>query len=453
MNTEATSPCDEKGARWPLLIALAIALVAMVAMDRPLARGDGLAYFMWLDSIAGDGDMDLGNQAQMFAPINAYQVYWNEETGHWATDFAYGSAILLAPTHWLARCLERGGWLMANPDYFLSLQGRPLPYSLLGMLGVNLYGLGSVALAYACARFYVRPLPAAAAALLVFLGTPMLYYATVEPFYVHVPAAFLAALVLFLLLYWKERRGSPLLVLAAGLAGGLATLVRWQMALLVWGLALWLPFHRKWRELALFGLGFWAIAWHILYTWNWMFGRPLVVSATESGFLRLPVHLPQVLFSDERGLFVWSPVALLGAFGWVALARRRVWVAVGLVAAFLLEAVINGGVADWWAGWSFGARRMTELYAPFALGLAVLLGRVGGRPVRAVLWTVAVACVLFSLLLFLSHLNFINTVLDRPQGDRATVEVRYQLTQSSFGVTWQVIREHYGPWAWSRPGP
>ena len=79
---------------------------------------------------------------------------------------------------------------------------------------------------------------------------------------------------------------------------------------------------------------------------------------------------------------------------------------------------------------------MTELYAPFALGLAILLDRARGRPIRTVLWAVAVACVLFSLLLFVSHLNFINTMPDRPQGDRATVEIRYQLTQSDFGITW-----------------
>lgn len=430
---------------------MAIALAAMVTVDRPLARGDGLAYFMWLDSIAGDGDMDLSNQAQIFASVNTYQVYWNEETGHWATDFAYGSAILLTPAYWLARWVDGAGWLAVNPDHFLSLQGRPLAYSLLGMFAVNLCGLGSLILAYLSARFYVRPLPAAA--LLLFLGTPMLYYATIEPFYVHVPAAFLAALTLFLLLYWKEQQITHWTVLAAGMAGGLATLVRWQMALLVWGLALWLPLHRKWRELVLFGVGFWAVAWHVLYTWNWMFGRPLLISAAESGFLGSPVHLPQVLFSDARGLFIWSPATLLGVLGWVALARQQRWVAAGLAAAFLLEAFINGGVADWWAGWSFGARRMTELYAPFAVGLAVLLDRASSRPIRTLLWVVPVTCVLFSLLLFLSHLNFINTVQDRPQGDRATVEIRHQLSQSNFGITWQVIKEHYGPWAWSRPGP
>jgi len=44
--------------------------VALIVCSCPLARGDGLAYFMWLDSIAGDGDMDLSNQARMLAHLN-----------------------------------------------------------------------------------------------------------------------------------------------------------------------------------------------------------------------------------------------------------------------------------------------------------------------------------------------------------------------------------------------
>jgi hypothetical protein len=435
------------------LVILLVALAAMLALDRPLARGDGLAYFMWLDSIASDGDMDLANQTQTFAHVNAYQVYQDEGTGRWASDFAYGSALVLAPTYWLAQLAERFGWLSVNADYFISLQGRPLPYSFLGMLGVNLYALGAVLLSYLCARFFVRPIPAAVSALLLFLATPTLYYATIEPFYVHVPAAFLASLTLYLLLRWKEDQRSPLLVLAAGLVGGLGTLVRWQVALIVWAVALWLPLCRKWRETGLFALGFWAVAWHVLYTWNWMFGRPLVLSATESGFLSFPAHFFHVLFSDGRGLFVWSPLTLLGLIGWGLLARHRRWLALSLGAAFLLQAFINGGVVDWWGGWSFGMRRMTELYSLFVIGLACLLDRAEPRWLRKGLWAAAALCTCFSLLLLLSHLNFINTVQDQPQGDRATTEIHYQLIQSNFGITWQVIREHYGPWAWSRPGP
>ncbi len=433
----------------PLLVIVAVSLVLC---GRPLARGDGLAYFMWLDSIAGDGDMDLSNQAQVFAHLNVYQARWIEETGKWGTVFSYGPALLLTPFYWLGRLVDGHGGLVVNPDYFIGLQGRPLAYSLFPMLGEFLYALGTVALAYLCARFFVPSVPAAISALALFLGSPMLYYATIEPFMSHVPAAFLTALSFYLILRGeRERRG--LLILAAGFVGGLATLTRWQMAVLVWALALVFLSYRMWRAIGLFAVGFCAVAWHLPYTWNWMFGRPLLLAYTESGFLNWPRYIVPILFSGGRGLFVWSPLTILAVIGLVVMARYYPAWAVSMGVAFLVQVLLNAGVADWWGGWSFGMRRMTELYPVFVVGLAWVLAV--GRPtwLRIGLWTITVLMLAFTLLLFLSHLNFINTVLDRPQGDSALVELRYQLTQSNFRVTWQVFREHYGPWAWSRPGP
>jgi len=442
--------------RWqqslPIIVVLSLAAVALILCSRPLARGDGLAYFMWLDSIAGDGDMDLSNQARIFAHLNTYQVQWNEQTARWVTVFPYGPALLLAPAYWLGHLVNHLGWLSVNPDYFISLQGRPLAYSLFPMLAVHLYALGTVALAYLCARTCVPSIPSAAAALFLFLGTPMLYYASVEPFTSHVPSTFLVALTLYLVLRWD---GNPrhLLALAAGLAGGVATLSRWQMALTVWPLALLFLRRRVWGALALFTTGFCAVVWHLLYTWNWMFGRPLLLAHAESGFIGWPRYIIPILFSGGRGLFVWAPLTILALIGLILLGRRDRILAISLGTSFLLQTLINASVADWWAGWSFGMRRMTELYPVFVMGLASLLAWSHPAWLRNGLWAISIAGLVLSGLLFLSHLNFINTVLDRPQGDAAWVELRYQLVQSNFRITWQVFREHYGPWAWSRPGP
>lgn len=436
----------------PLVVALSVAAAAMLLCSRPLARGDGLAYFMWLDSIAIDGDMDLSNQAQSFAHLNTYHVQWNEQTNRWATVFPYGSALLLAPTYWLGDLVNRLGWLSVNYDYFVTLQGRPLAYSLFPMIAVNLYALGTVALAYFCASRIVSPFPAAAASLFLFLGTPMLYYATIEPFASHVPGAFSTALTLYLIEEWG-RNPRPFFALAAGIAGGLATLCRWQMALVMGALALVFLCRRAWKALALFALGFWMLVWHLFYTWNWMFGRPLFLVHTESGFLGWPRYILPVLFSGGRGLFIWSPLTLPALIGLIPLGRRDRILAISLGTAFLLQTLINASVADWWAGWGFGMRRMTELYVVFVVGLASLLAWTQPVWLRSGLWALITAVLVLSILLFLSHLNFVNTVLDRPQGDAAWVELRYQLAQSSFRITWQVFREHYGPWAWGRPGP
>jgi hypothetical protein len=338
------------------------------------------------------------------------------------------------------------------------------------MLGTNLMALAAIALAYKSARLFASPRVSAWASLMAFWGTPALYYSTIEPLNTHAPGMLLTSLLVYgwLKLSHQGERQAPLAFLGLGLSAGLATLVRWQLALNILPLGLVLAYRlvkaprSQWRNVLAFCLGFLAFVWHLMYTWNWMFGSPLVIPAEargHAGFLGPPVHLLKVLFSDERGLFVWSPLTLLATLGLIGLARRHRQQSGVLIGIIALQALMNGGVADWWGGWSFGMRRMTELYPIFVIGLAVFLSRlpplVQRWPAlyRGAIHVLAVLALVFSLLLLLSHLNFINTVQDKPQGDSALTEIDYQLTQSNFHTTWLVIKDHYGIWAWEKPGP
>lgn len=61
------------------LITIALVVLgACILLDRPLVRGDGLAYFIWLDSLARDVDLNLANQAVKFAHLNTYHVFPRE---------------------------------------------------------------------------------------------------------------------------------------------------------------------------------------------------------------------------------------------------------------------------------------------------------------------------------------------------------------------------------------
>jgi hypothetical protein len=61
--------------------------------------------------------------------------------------------------------------------------------------------------------------------------------------------------------------------------------------------------------------------------------------------------------------------------------------------------------------------------------------------------------VVFGLLLLLAHVNYVNTNVDHPEGSAVWEEIRYQFEESDLRITAQVIEEHYGIWAWARPGP
>lgn len=450
-----------------LITITVIILGSCILLDRPLVRGDGLAYFMWLDSLARDGDLNLANQAAKFAHVNTYHVFVHEKTGRYASVFPFGSALLLLPFYWLGMLADKFPFFHINDSYFIQQQGTTFAYSFFAMLGTNFYALAAVLLAYFTARRIAPSRIAMLSALALFFGTPLWYYSTIEPLNSHVCGTLAVSLLLFLFTVWCTLRREPtqrkeqLLWLAMGLAAGMATLVRWQLALFALPVGIASLKQKRTHLVLAFALSFATLSWLVPYSWWKMFGSPWVIPAAEqnrAAFLIWPVYLKQILFSGEKGLFIWAPLTALSVLGWIALYGKNRILSLTLAAMFALQALINASVYDWWAGWSFGMRRMIELYPAFDLGLASLLslsfsrGRLQHVCQIGVHLLVAMS-VAFTILLLFSHLNFINTVLDRPQGDTALREIQYQLRQSNFHITWLVMKDHYGPWAWQRPGP
>jgi hypothetical protein len=462
---------SQSAARRSTIIAVVIIILLVmgscILLDRPLVRGDGLAYFMWLNSLARDADLDLANQAVKFAALNTYQVFVHEKTGRYASVFAFGNALMLVPFYWLGALANKLPAFHINDAYFVQQQGTTFAYSFFPMLGTNLYALAAVLLAFFTARRIASTLVSMLAALALFFGTPLWYYSTVEPLNAHVCGAFAVSLLLYLFVRWClapdpcSRQHEARLWLAIGLAAGLATLVRWQLGLCVLPLGLALLWQKRPRLLVPLALGFLAVAWLVPYSWWRMFGSPWVIPAAEqnrAAFLVRPAYMWEVLFSGKKGLFVWAPATMLAVLGWIPLGGKHRMLSVTLAAMLVLQVLMNASVYDWWAGWGFGMRRMIELYPAFVLGLASLLGTAIGRGALRRGYQLGVSLltagsVAFAVLLLFSHLNFINTVLDQPQGDTATREIQYQLRQSSFHITWLVMKDHYGPWAWHKPGP
>ncbi len=445
----------------PLLVTLALVLVAMILFDRPLVVGDGLAYLFWLDSIALDGDLDLSNQAEKFAHVNTYHIYRNDQSGHWASAFPLGAAILLAPFYKAASWLDTLPQFRINDEHFWGIQGAFFAYGLLIMIGVNLYALLMVSMGYGIARRFVGPWPSALVALAVYLGTPLLFYTTVEPLNSHSAGAFAATWFVWLWLRARERQSGFHWTLT-GLVAGLAALCRWQVVLIALPVGIELLLRRRarrqrWREIALYVLGLTMLVWIIPYSWQQMFGSPLLIPAAARGggeFLLRPIHTRRVLFDPIAGLFPWSPVTLLALFGILPLLKNDWKLALVGAAMFLLQALVSGSVRDWWAGTGFGMRRMSELYPLYVLLLAALVGAASQyRWLRLGLLSLSSVLALYGAALVLARLSFTWT---NPWGlarDRPFTELRYAFSRENWRLLWPVIREHVGPWAWARPGP
>jgi len=67
-----------------------------------------------------------------------------------------------------------------------------------------------------------------------------------------------------------------------------------------------------------------------------------------------------ILFSPNRGLFVYSPFLLLSFFACFTVARKTLLFKI-LIGWFIIYAFSLGNLSNWWGGWSFGSRLCTDL--------------------------------------------------------------------------------------------
>lgn len=459
---------------WVLLAAEVVLLASLLLFDRPLIRGDAVAYFMWAASFGKDFDMDLTNQAEHFGTLNTYMAQFNPNTQRYVSVFPWGPGLVLLPAFWSARLVDKLPAMRINDEWFLSLQAYPLAYSLTAMLEVNLLVMATLALAYGMARkLSAPPVASALGALAAVWGTPLYFYASVQPVYSHAAASFAHTLALGLFVWAyvnQDKRWWPWLI--TGLAFGLAALTRWQLLASVGIVALLLVIQRQWRALAGLGLGAALLLWHIPYTFNWMFGSPVAVPVDAlgngSGFWGWPRYLWPVLFSGDRGLFIWSPVVALGLAGLAVIKSPHRGLALALALICFAQIFINAGVRDWYGGESFGLRRLTELYPVVALGGAALLDAASrlfahrtwrGRMVGVGVYGAMSLSAGYGLVMVVAYLIFLYFTdpamgyVSAPPPATALNTLTFFLSPPKFDLVWPMMEHHFGPWAWTWPGP
>jgi hypothetical protein len=188
-----------------------------------------------------------------------------------------------------------------------------------------------------------------------------------------------------------------------GLLLGVACLMRWQLATfaLLPGLELVRLVRENWRRpLRPVALGVCAAGGAVIgfvpqmIAWCVVYGQPLVNPHPTVAAWLAP-SFGRVLFSVDRGLFYWTPVALFGALGLLAAvrpgrgdARLRFLLVAVVVQVYALAALADRGVC---LGSSFGFRLLTETVVVLVVGLAVLFRSVTPRWAASVAVTCGIA--------------------------------------------------------------
>jgi hypothetical protein len=393
----------------PAWILLAIFIVSLPAVTTRIYASDEIEYYAWLRSAAFDRDVDFQNEYQHFyeaagardAGFRETFLETRTEAGRLVNFAPVGSALLWAP-------FFAAGHLVALATG-APADGFSHPYIAAIAYGSAVYGLLALFLTLAIVRRLVGDDPRAT--LVVWLGTPLVFYMYVAPGFAHATSAFAVSLCLWCWLRVR-RTWTPAGAVALGAAGALMAMVREQDALFAAAPAidfLWWAWRARgraghWRHAATTGLAG-AFAWLAAYTpqlaayhaLNGHFGPTRLVAR------KMPwssPHFLQVLVSPEHGFFVWTPLAVLAiaGLGWLAIARRpelpaesRYLAALALLLV-VLQVYVNGCVESWTVAGSFGQRRFVALTPLLAVGLAAIARAwPPTRAARAVLAVVFVA--------------------------------------------------------------
>ena len=244
-------------------------------------------------------------------------------------------------------------------------------------------------------------MPAAVAVSSAWLGTSLFYYASIFPFMAHAMSYAALVGVLAATKTWQERGANWRHAVMIGLAIGAAFLIRpQQVAVIVPTLAVlaWQGSVRKDYRPTPYSLLICAVvAAFVLLHLVWVrsqFGQWAVsgYAVGKEGFNWTSPDFGTVLVSHARGLFVHSPIAVLGILGWVLAAKRLSAYQVPSVLNAIMQVYIVSAWSSPEQGHSFGARMLSDNSEAMAVGIGLLLTMARGVN-RWILVAAIVLCV------------------------------------------------------------
>lgn len=325
--------------RLPLIAGLFAGVFFLLFADHFLSPPDCASYWAWAQAITSQMDF-------YFVPIyESLRVpafyFYVTPTGRISNDWPIGTGMALLPVVRFGTVIAHA-WILMLAAGVIALWLRAGPFSRTE-----------------------RSIAAAAIA----LGTPLGFYLLYGPFFSHV-ASFIVTTV-FIILWDRTRQSrSKSEWLLLGLLLGCAAMIRPQnLVLAVVFLAEWRSL-RPARVLLCAAAALFAFVPQMIVYWR-LYGTPFSLPKIEEMQWLHPAFA-NMLLSDFHGVIPWTPVYLLGFAGLLTLLRTDRVLGAGLLLALLAQIYLNAANYVWWAGGSFGNRRLTDPAIIIAYGLAGL---------------------------------------------------------------------------------
>ena len=401
----------------PLISSRVLALLFLVLLPAVTSRiyaSDEVQYFSYLRSLWFDGDVSFENEYQHFydagiaASPGFHETFLERRTeaGRRINFGTIGCALLWAPFYAVGDLIAH---VLRDMGRDVTVDGYSKPYVAAVAYASAMYGWLALLASAASVRRLARWWPALSgvsgvSALLVWVGTPLLFYMYIAPPMSHATSAFsVAAFILAWLIVrdtWSVRGMALLGALAA-----LMAMVREQDAFFVagplvdFGLTLRrAPAEERSRRLlgAVVGAAAATVAFvpqALAYlALNGHIGPSRLVARKMSW---MAPHALQVVASPAHGLLMWTPLAAFALVGLGILLRRLPSdsrsIAVAMLVMTALQVYVAGSVESWTVAGAFGQRRFVSLTPLLVIGLAALVAAVHADRRRRMILAVALA--------------------------------------------------------------
>lgn len=359
------------------ILAIGIPILALLLLFFEFRIADN----QWKDVIASDGKGYYYYLIDNFVAAaernpEVERTYLEKQNENYYTKYPVGTALLLTPFFAVA-------WV-ASIVFGYDLSGYSYPFQLLTGLGALFYlVLGCIAL-YKLLRTYALSTISSYFTVLVFaFGTNLLYYGVMAGSMSHV-YSFSAIAMLALLVRKAFDKPSRALIIWSLFCFGLVVLIRPFNGLVIFAIPFLIAdqfgITQKCRQIfrhkgsiALGLLGFGLLIFIQLLAWHNQTGSWILFSYAQEGFYFLAPKIVKVLFSFNKGLFVYTPLLLLSLVGlWFV--RRYSMKAAGAFVVF--SVVLTYFISSWWC-WNyasgFGLRPFIDFYSIAAIPIGFLL--------------------------------------------------------------------------------
>ena len=322
------------------------------------------------------------------------------ENGNMLNIFHIGVAILQLPFFFLADLLA--GPLGYKTDGYSPIYMYSLGVGAAVYLGLGVYFLQQFLLRYFSLGTVVTTV------LILFFGTNLYYYSSIEVGMSHVYSFFLFSAFALLSQRFFDVQSYPRAAII-GLLAGLIIVIRpnngiFVLLLIFFGLSSFkeiLPRFKWWLTNYRFVLVMFLTGGFIcflqMWYWHHVSDKWIMFSYGQLGqqFFWTKALMGKVLFSPQNGLLVYAPVLLFALIGliWGSIKKQK-----GFFLYFLIWVGAWYIFSSWWCWWfggAYGHRAFIEYFVVMAPGLAWFIERISRKKWALIPWSLVVLVLLF----------------------------------------------------------